>query len=335
MTRRALVTGVSGQDGYFMAERLVAEGVKVIAPVRCADTARESCGALAAALEFVDFDFLQPGACSSLLESVAPDFIFNFAARSTGSGMYDNPEEIYRVNACFPMEILHTMLASPACRGASFVQASSAEMFGDNGNTRQDESACFRPRSPYGSAKLYVHNMIGIYRQTQGLHASSAILFNHESTRRPEAFVTRKIAVAAARIRHGLQDKLLLGNLEAQRDWGYAPEYVDAMYRMACASEPEDFVIATGALHPLTDVLDFAFTAVGLDYRAYVVVDRASARKAERAPHFGDPSLIGRRLGWRPGKPLREIIEEMVRAELEHLSGQPRAARFSGAGTEG
>jgi GDPmannose 4,6-dehydratase len=317
---RALLTGITGQDGYYMARRLIDAGIDVVALVRDVPLARRACADLEPGVRYVAFDFHARSAIADIIAAERPSYIFNFAAKSTGKGMFDAPTEMDRLNAGFPMDILHATLSSERRSEIRFVQASSSEMYGSNDRMPQNETSAFQPMSPYGAAKLYVHNMIGIYRATHGLHASSAILFNHESPRRGEAFVTRKIAAAAARIAAGLQDKLRLENVSSRRDWGYAPEYVDAMFRMAQSDTADDYVLATGKLHGLTDVLEIAFDAVGLSYQDYLEVDPRSARRIDSKGHCGDASKIAAALGWKATRTLREIIVEMVDAERTILA---------------
>jgi len=317
---RALLTGITGQDGYYMARRLIDDDVDVVALVRDVPKAQTSCAELGARVEFVSFDFHVRDAIAEVIEAECPTFIFNFAAKSTGQGMFDAPREMDRLNAGFPLDILHAMLASRRRAEMHFVQASSSEMYGSNNCMPQNETSDFRPISPYGAAKLYAHYMVGIYRKVHGLHASSAILFNHESLRRGEAYVTRKIAVAAARIAAGRQAKLQLAGLSSRRDWGYAPEYVDAIYRMAKSDTADDYVVATGTMNGLTDVLEIAFGAVGLSYEDHIEIDQALARGIDSKGHCGDASKIAEALGWTARRTLRDIILEMVDAERKRLT---------------
>lgn len=308
-----------------MAKRLLAQEVEVVALVRDVRRAEMVCADLGGDVKFVGFDFYEPDGIQDVIENTCPDFIFNYAAKSTGRGMFDDLREMHRINSGFPMDILSAMLASDRRMELRFVQASSSEMYGSNDAMPQNETSAFRPISPYGAAKLYVHNMIGICRATHGLHASSAILFNHESPRRGEDFVTRKIAAAAVRISEGLQDRLILGNVSSRRDWGYAPEYVDGMLLMARSPTADDYVLATGTMHGLTDVLEIAFGCVGLSYEDYLEVDPSSARRIDSKGHCGDATKIAAALGWRARTRLPEIVAEMVEAEREGLA-QAKAA---------
>lgn len=318
---KALITGITGQDGYYLAQQLIAEGVEVIGLVRDVAQARAAVADLGGDVRLIAFDFMQAGLVTEVITETAPDYIFNYAAKSSGQGMFDAPTEMARLNAGFALDILHAMIASPRRERIRFVQASSSEMYGSNDQMPQNEESAFRPISPYGAAKLYVHNMIGIYRNMHDLHASSAILFNHESPRRSEAFVTKKIANAAARIKLGQLDRLRLGNTSSRRDWGYAPEYADAMYRMARHAQGDDYVVATGRMHGLVDVLEMAFGAVGLSYCDYLDTDPDAMRRIDSKGHCGDPGKIRRALGWTSTKPLQDIIVEMVETEVRKFGG--------------
>lgn len=314
---RALITGITGQDGYFMAEQLLAQGVNIVALVRDVERAKSACSELSAGTQFLQFCFNTRNAISDILETVQPDFIFNFAAKSTGEGMFDNLQEMDRLNQGFPVEILHAIISSSRRKQIRFVQASSSEMYGANDRMPQTEMSEFRPTSPYGATKLYVHQMIGIYRQMYGLHVSSAILFNHESQRRGDTFVTSKIAKAVARIKAGQQNIISLGNISSLRDWGYAPEYVDAMLKMAKSEKPDDYVIATGKLNSVEDILKVAFDTVNLDYRDHLVIGDEMLRKVDSKGHCGNSTKIYETLGWKATRPVLEIIAEMVYAEIE------------------
>jgi GDPmannose 4,6-dehydratase len=230
--------------------------------------------------------------------------------------MFDRPLEMARLNGGFVLDLLEAVRQSPRREAMSLVQASSSEMFGDVREMPQDEDTAFRPKSPYGAAKLYAHNMVGIYRRAFGVRASSAILFNHESPRRPAAFVTKKIARAAARIKAGLEQELVLGSLDISRDWGYAPEYMDALARMADAAEADDFVIATGRLTRIRDVVDMAFRRLGLDWEQFVKIDASWSRPIESLGLCGNPARIADKLGWAAATPIDAIIAEMVDQEL-------------------
>lgn len=315
----ALVTGITGQDGYYTAKVLLNAGIDVVALVRDRITAPDACPDIAEKVVFEAFDFMKPTAITKIIDQIEPDFIFNYAAKSTGQGMFDASAEMTRLNADFPLDILNAMMISNRKYDMCFVQASSSEMYGSNNQIPKDETSPFNPISPYGAAKLYVHNMIGIIRRMEGLHASSAILFNHESPRRSEAFITKKIATAAARISAGVQDILEIGNISSQRDWGYAPEYAEAVVYMAQAEMADDYVVATGVMHSITDVLEVAFSAVKLNYLDYIRINPKAMRKIDSKGHCGDISKITSVLGWTPKTAFSDIITEMVHLEVAHL----------------
>lgn len=312
---KAIVTGVSGQDGYYMSELLMSEGYHVIGVASTPDAVRRQ-NALFGGKSFsaTYLDFFAPHAIDSIIIEHKPSLFFNFAALATGSGMFDNPSMMSRVNGGFVLDVLEAARRHlPELR---ICQASSAEMFGDSDNEVQDETCCFRPKSPYGAAKLFAHNLISIYRTAFSLHCSSAILFNHESVRRPESFVTRKIARAAAQIKLGQRSSLSLGSLDAKRDWGYAPEYVAAMYRMATCEQPNDFVVSTGRHTSLETICKIAFDHVGLDFRDYVRLDSGLIRPIETKALRGSSERIFKELGWRAETPIETVIKEMVDADM-------------------
>ncbi len=325
--RKAVVTGVSGQDGYFMGLLLQARGIEVIGLAR--DPA--SCKAQfdVAGFErftFEAFDYARPDAFSDVVRRHQPDLVFNFAAKATGQGMFDAPAEMARLNGTFVLDILEAIRTSPDRERIGFCQASSSEMFGAAVETPQSERTPFRPRSPYGAAKLYAHHMIGIYRAAYGMRCSSAILYNHESIRRSTQFVTRKIANGAVRIKLGFADQLPLGPLETARDWGYAPEYVEAMYLMATAPQPADYVVATGRLNTVRRLCEIAFGHLGLNYMDYVRANVGEVRLASSLNLLGDPSQIERDLGWRAKRPIEDIMVELVDHEMTQLSGREARA---------
>lgn len=316
----ALVTGITGQDGYYTSKVLLNAGIDVVALVRDRITALDACPDIAEKVAFETFDFMKPTAIKKVIDQIEPDFIFNYAAKSTGQGMFDEPTEMTRLNANFPLDILNAIMASNRKYDMCFVQASSSEMYGSNNQMPKNEASPCNPISPYGAAKLYVHNMIGITRRMEGIHASSAILFNHESPRRSEAFITKKIANAAARISVGVQDVLEIGNISSQRDWGYAPEYAEAIVCMARAKTADDYVVATGVMHSITDILKIAFSAVKLDYLDHIRINPKAIRKVDSKGHCGNISKITSNLGWTPKIAFSEIITEMVHLELARLN---------------
>ena len=306
--RIAIVTGVTGQDGQLASRLLVEKGYRVIG------LSRAGRASPALDIETIAWDPTDQAATETLLEHVQPDEFYNFAAFSSGSGMYDRPSELGDVNGLAVARILEAIRkVSPATR---LCQASSSELFGSPEHAPQDERTPLRPRSPYGAAKLYAHAMIDVYRCHHRLFACSAILFNHESPLRGPAFVTRKIASAAARAKLGRLDVLALGNLEARRDWGYAGDTVEAMWRMLQAEAPDDFVIATGRSHSVRDLCAYAFSHVGLDYRNFVTESADEFRPAEPVEIVGDAGKAARVLGWQPTIDFATLVRMMVDAEL-------------------
>jgi GDPmannose 4,6-dehydratase len=320
---KAIVTGVTGQDGYYMARLLLARGYAVVGLTRDLAQARAHFADAPGGLRLVGFDYANAGEFGRQLPLDDVDLIFNFAARATGQGMFDAPFEIARLNGFFVVDILEAIRHSGRGAALGFCQASSSEMFGNVTETPQSERTPFRPKSPYGAAKRYAHDMVGIYRATYGLRCSSAILYNHESVRRSLQFVTKKIAHAAASIKLGRSRVLTLGSLEGVRDWGHAPEYVEAMYRMAVAPEPQDFVVATGRLSTVRDLCEIAFGRVGLDYRDYVETQKSDFRPVDSIDLHGDPSLIRARLGWVATRTIGDVMIEMVDHELAAMGAEP------------
>lgn len=312
---KAIVTGVGGQDGYYMAAALLARGFAVLG-LTTAPARAEELAAAAPAFRSLQFDYTAPQAIDAVIERYRPDLIFNFAAKATGEGMFDAPYELVRLNGGFVIDILEALRKSARREEIVFCQASSSEMYGKVAQTPQTEQTAFWPRSPYGAAKLYAHNMLGIYRSVYAVRCCSAILYNHESVRRSARFVTKKIAQAAALIKLGRQQTLTLGNLEARRDWGYAPEYVEAMFRMATAATADDFIVATGRLTTVRELCQIAFARVGLDYTRFVQSSPGEVRVVDSASLLGDPAKIERTLGWRASTTVPQIMNEMVDEEL-------------------
>lgn len=323
----ALVTGISGQDGYYLARLLCKEGYSVIGTTRDpARAAGELAGIGGHAVEVVQLDYARREAFATLLDATRPDLVFNLASYATGQGMFDSPLSIAQLNGYFALDVLESIRLSDRRNEIRFVQASSSEMFGTVSTSPQDEMTPMWPKSPYGAAKNYAHTMVRIYRQAFGLHASSAILYNHESVRRPAAFLTKKVARAAARISLGLESELRLGSVSISRDWGYAPEYMQAMLLMALAPDADDYVVATGITHTIKDVVQIAFERVALDWTRYVILDATWTRPIETVGLCGDPTKIHQQLNWKAQKPFPEIIRELVDFELEAargLSGTP------------
>lgn len=308
---RALVTGVTGQDGSYLAEALLGAGQEVHGVVR------DELEPVMPGVVAHRVDLAEPGGLAATVAELRPHVIYNLAAVSSVFQSWEAPELTARVNALAVAELLAA--ARSLGGGVRVVQASSAEIFGAPDTAPQDESTPIRPTSPYGAAKAYAHALVGVYRSA-GVHASSVILYNHESPRRPETFVTRKITAAAARISRGLQDRLALGNLAARRDWGWAPDYVDALRLAAAAEEPGDYVIATGKAHSVEDFVAVAFTRAGIaDWQAHVDVDDALLRTGDAAEQVGDASKAHRVLGWRPTRDFEEVVNAMVDADLARL----------------
>jgi GDPmannose 4,6-dehydratase len=312
----ALITGITGQDGWYLAQSLLKKGDHVVGLTRDIGAAARAFDGGHPQLALRAFDYFQPGAIGAVIEAEEPDYIFNLASFATGQGMFDMPMEMVRLNGVFVLDILEALRKSARGDKIAFVQASSSEMFGAVTEMPQNETTPLHPKSPYGAAKQFGHVMTGIYRDSFGVKASSAILFNHESVRRPAAFVTKKIARGAARIRAGLDSELALGSLDVARDWGYAQEYVDAMLRMAMAPMAEDFVVATGRLSTIQDLVTIAFERVGLDWGKFVKIDQRFVRPIESIGLCGDPSRIAQRLGWRASVGVDTIVAQMVDHEL-------------------
>jgi GDPmannose 4,6-dehydratase len=319
--KRALVTGVTGQDGSYLAELLLDEGYEVFGMVRRASTENfERVSHLVDRITLVQADLLDQLSLVSALQDSQPTEVYNLAAQSFVPTSWRQPvltAEFTAVGVTRMLEAIRNV--DPSIR---FYQASSSEMFGKVREVPQTELTPFYPRSPYGVAKAYGHFITVNYRESYGLHAVSGILFNHESPRRGLEFVTRKITDGVARIKLGLTDELLLGNLEAQRDWGFAGDYVRAMWLMLQQDEPQDYVIATGVEHSVQEFVDAAFAHVGLDPKKHVAVDQRFVRPAEVDHLVGDASRARQELGWEPKVSFPELVEMMVDADLERLSGE-------------
>jgi len=316
--KSALITGITGQDGSYLAEYLLSMNYRVVGATRKLNSTGNSLpSGLLGRVELVEWNPRDQSSVEKLLSTCRPDEVYNFAGYSTGSGMYDDPVGIGEVNGLAVVRILEAMRAgAPSTR---FCQASSREIFGEAHESPQSERTVPNPRSPYGAAKLYADTMIKIYRARYDLFAASAILFNHESPRRGESFITRKIARAAARIKLGVESELKLGNLDTLRDWGFAGDYVEAMWRMLQQGQADDYVIATGVSHSVRDVCQIAFERVGLDYRNYVREDPAMFRPSEPLPLVGDATKARAHLHWSPKLGFRDMICQMVDHDLALL----------------
>ncbi len=322
----ALITGITGQDGSYLAELLLEKGYRVVGMVRRASSENfERIAHIVDRVELRQADLLDQLSLVHLLREVEPHEVYNLAAQSFIPTSFSQPLLTGEFTALGVTRLLEAVrLVNPAIR---FYQASSSEMFGKVQETPQSESTPFYPRSPYGVAKLYAHWITVNYRESYNLFACSGILFNHESPRRGREFVTRKIAEAPARILAGLQKDLRLGNLEAKRDWGYAPEYVVCMWQMLQQDAPEDYVVGTGAHHTPREFCEIAFARAGLDYRDHVTVDPRYLRPAEVDTLLADPSKARQKLGWEPRTTFRELVELMVDAELRRVGAESRIVR--------
>jgi len=325
MAKKALITGITGQDGSYLAELLLGKGYEVHGIIRRASTFNT--GRLDSIYSdrhggkthlFLHYgDLSDASGLSRLLSVIQPEEIYNLAAQSHVRVSFDAPEYTTDITAGGTVRLLEAMRQSGL--NARFYQASSSEMYGKVREIPQTETTPFYPRSPYGCAKVYSYWITVNYRESYGLHASNGILFNHESPRRGETFVTRKITRAIAHILAGQQDKLYLGNLEAKRDWGYAKEYVEAMWRMLQQDKPDDYVVATGETHSIRQFLDVAFAQVGLKWEKHVEIDPRYFRPAEVDLLVGDPGKARRQLGWEPKTKFADLVKLMVEADIKLL----------------
>ena len=322
--KTALITGITGQDGSYLADLLLSKGYKVVGVKRRTSLI---------STDRIDHIFNDPdlimnfnlvygnmndsGCLHRLLIEHQPDEIYNLAAQSHVRVSFDTPEETTEIVAMGTLRLLEAY--RNICPEAKFYQASSSEMFGDNPENPQSESTRLMPASPYACAKTYAHNLCRNYRESYGLHISSGILFNHESPRRGETFVTRKIPRAAARIKMGLQDSLYLGNLDAKRDWGFAGDYVEAMWVMLQQEVPDDYVVATGETHTVKEFLEVVFKHAGLDIDEYVKIDERLFRPHEVPLLLGDPTKAKEKLGWEPKTRFEGLAKMMYDADLRGL----------------
>jgi len=315
---RALITGVTGQDGSYLAELLLGKGYEVAGVVRrTSHHSYERIEHLLGKIQIHAADLLDQHSLTMVIRETEPDEVYNLAAQSYVPTSWSQPVLTGEFTALGVTRILEAVrLAWPRAR---FYQASSSEMFGRAVETPQRETTPFYPRSPYGVAKCYGHWITVNYRESYGLYAVSGILFNHESPRRGIEFVTRKVTDGAARIRLGLASELRLGNLDARRDWGYAGDYVDAMWRMLQQPEPRDYVVGTGETHSVREVVEIAFQHLGLDWRRHVKVDERFIRPAEVDVLQADPSKAMRELGWAPTVDFQRLVTRLVDADLAVL----------------
>lgn len=320
----AFVTGVTGQDGSYLAEFLLSQGWKVHGLVRHAP-AYPHTNEGETTVDGVEYhigDLSRPDDVGSLLRSVEPDLVFNLGGISSVYQSWQQPYETALVSGASVVSMLEAtwQLQQASGKEIRFLQASSAELFGEAKSAPQNEMTPISPVSPYGAAKAFAHHAVSVYRG-RGMFAASAILYNHESIRRPAKFVTRKITAGAAAIAAGKLDRLSLGNLNAVRDWGWAPDFVDAMDKIIQASEPDDFVVATGVSHSVQDFVEAAFKSAGIhDWRAVVDVDESLARPTDAAEMRGDIAKISSTLGWRPSMEFEELVTSMVRHDQALLS---------------
>jgi GDPmannose 4,6-dehydratase len=323
MKKIALITGITGQDGSYLAELLLNKGYIVHGMVRRSssfntgriDHLYMNNTALQEQRLFLHYgDITDPTSVAQLVDNCQPDEIYNLAAQSHVKVSFEVPHYTATVDAIGTLNFLEAIRHKKTT--TRFYQASTSELYGLVQEVPQRENTPFYPRSPYGVAKLYAYWIVKNYREAYGVYACNGILFNHESPRRGESFVTRKISLAVARIKCGLQDKVVLGNLDAKRDWGYAPEYVDAMWRMLQLDTPQDFVIATGETHTVREFAQEAFALVGLDWEKHVVYDPAYLRPTEVDLLIGDPTKARNELGWTPQTKFKQLVKLMVEADM-------------------
>ena len=324
----AFIVGVTGQDGTYLAELLIARGYRIVGLTR--DVTRAVAhlpSSVARHIVLEEWDLVDPARITDLFRVYVPAEAYNFASRSSGESMFEDPVHVGLTSGIAVTSVLEAIRNSGST--ARLCQASSSEMFGNTSTSPQSEQTEFRPRSPYGAAKLYAHSMIDVYRRIYGLYACSAILFNHESPRRRPEFVTRKVSLAAARLKLGLPGALQLGNLDSRRDWGYAGDYVQAMWSMLQQPEPGDYVIASGVTHTVRELCEVAFAHVGLDYRDHLSGGVNSSRPEETVELVGDARKARAMLGWQPQTGFRELVRMMVDADLDLLRGQVDSLRPS------
>jgi GDPmannose 4,6-dehydratase len=324
MTKKALVTGITGQDGSYLAELLLDKGYEVHGIVRRASTFNRgrldgiySDPQLSETRLFLHYGDLGDGSLVRLLDRLQPEEIYNLGAQSHVRVSFDNPEYTADVNATGAVRLLEAIRESGI--KPRFYQASSSEMYGLVQEVPQTEKTPFYPRSPYAASKVFAYWMTVNYREAYGMHATNGILFNHESPRRGEGFVTRKITRAIAHIQAGIQNKLYLGNLDAKRDWGYAREYVEAMWLMLQQDQPDDYVVATGETHSVREFLEESFGYAGLDWTKYVKLDPRYLRPSEVDLLIGDSSKARQKLNWEPKTKFKDLVRLMVDADIKLL----------------
>ena len=321
--KTAMITGVTGQDGSYLAEFLLKKGYKVIGLKRrtstiCTERVDHIYGHKNFEMRY--FELNDTGCMWRLLQEYKPDEIYNLAAQSHVRVSFEVPESTVDSIVMGTLRLLEA--ARHIVPNARIYQASSSEMFGDNPEYPQSEDTALMPASPYACAKVFAHNLVRNYRESYGVHASSGILFNHESPRRGETFVTRKITLAAARIKLGLQDKLYLGNLDSKRDWGFAGDYVEMMWLMLQQDEPDDYVVATGRTYTVRAFLEVVFGHADLDIEKYVEIDERLFRPQEVPLLLGDPSKARRKLNWVPKVGFEELAKMMYESDLKKIKGE-------------
>ena len=318
--KTALITGITGQDGSYLAELLLSRGYEVLGGTRRAST--NNMGRIEhllgnPSLHLHDGDLTDSASLIRIISQTQPDEIYNLAAQSHVRISFDMPEYSGDVDALGTLRLLEAIRASGIGREVRFYQASTSELYGKVAEVPQRETTPFHPRSPYAVAKLYSYWAVRNYREAYGLFASNGILFNHESPRRGQTFVTRKITRAVGRIKMGLQDKLYMGNINSLRDWGFAGDYVEGMWRILQHDKPDEFVLATGEMHSVKEFLQEAFSQVGLDWEKYVECDKRYLRPTEVDQLLGDATKARTQLGWEPKVKFHELVKMMVEADLE------------------
>ncbi|HET7856926.1 MAG TPA: GDP-mannose 4,6-dehydratase [Gaiellaceae bacterium] len=326
MARRALVTGIGGQDGSYLAEQLLGQGYELFGTVLGNPEQYEALAPLREKITFAEVELEDPAGVRKALAELEPDEIYHLASASFVPASWEDPAGTSTVTVGAVAALLDGIRREhPEAR---FVYAASGEIFGSPREVPQTESTPIAPLTPYGAGKAFGHFLTGAFRREYGLHASSAILFNHESPRRPLQFLTRKVTHGAAAISLGLEKQLHLGNLSAQRDWGFAGDYVGALRLMASRNEPDDFVIATGEAHTVEEFVAAAFGELGLDWREHVRYDQEFARgRSESKALVGDPTKAREQLGWEPEVRFADLVRMMVEADLESLKDQAASAR--------
>ncbi|HEY5039794.1 MAG TPA: GDP-mannose 4,6-dehydratase [bacterium] len=325
MKKKAFITGITGQDGSYLAEFLLEKNYEVHGLVHATLSVRSNLIDHLLMTEKADFflhrgSLMDSGRLTNLFKSIGPDEVYNLAAQSNDVASIDSPEQTSEINGMAVVRLLESIRKSGV--PARFFQASSAEMF-EPGNAPLGEDTPLKPKSPYGSAKAFAHSMVANYRNLYKTFACGGILFNHESPRRSESFVTRKITASVSRIVAGQQSKLKLGRIDAKRDWGYAKDYVEAMWLMLQQPTPEDFVIATGETHSVLEFLEEAFDCAGLDYKKYIEFDQSQVRAVDMPIMRGDPSKANKKLGWKPKVDFKKLVRLMVDADLKTLGLKP------------